>query len=115
MSSLFNYKGYWGTCETSIEDGILHGKIECIADLVTYEAETITELKQVFEEAVDDYLETCKELNKTPEKPLSGAFNIRVGSDLHKALYIESLKNKMTLNELVRTMLSNSLRASSFK
>lgn len=84
MNKMLNYKGYFGSIEVSIEDGILHGKIQCINDIVTYEAETPNELKSAFEEAVTDYLETCKELGKSPDKPMSGSFNIRIGSELHK-------------------------------
>ncbi|EJL6486938.1 type II toxin-antitoxin system HicB family antitoxin, partial [Vibrio cholerae] len=82
------YKGFWGSCEVSFEDGILHGKIECINDLVTYEAATPVELEEAFHDSVDDYLETCEMLGKEPDKTMSGSFNIRVGSELHKKLYI---------------------------
>lgn len=48
MNKMLNYKGYFGSIEVSIEDGILHGKIQCINDIVTYEAETPNELKSAF-------------------------------------------------------------------
>ncbi|MCC5845364.1 MAG: toxin-antitoxin system HicB family antitoxin [Verrucomicrobia bacterium] len=44
--------------EFSQKDGCLHGKIQFIQDLVTYEAETVPELEKAFHAAVDDYLET---------------------------------------------------------
>ena len=37
-----------------------------------------------FEEAVDDYLELCKEEGKEPEKPFKASFNVRTGTDLHR-------------------------------
>lgn len=58
---MFTYQGYQGSVETSIEEDVLHGKILFINDLVTYEAVTIKKLRQEFEMAVDDYLETCKQ------------------------------------------------------
>lgn len=42
------------------------------------------EIKTAFEEAVDDYVETCKEVNKKPEKSFKGSFNVRIPSELHK-------------------------------
>ena len=60
MSNILEYKGFYGSVSHSIEDEVVHGKIECINDLVTYEAETVTELKVAFREAVEDYLETCE-------------------------------------------------------
>lgn len=109
MNNLMKYKGYCGTCEVSLEDGVLHGKIECINDLVTYEASTPAEIQVAFEEAVDDYLETCELIGKEPDKVMSGSFNVRVGSELHKKLYIESKKVGVSLNDFIKTSLSKSL------
>lgn len=61
------YKGFCGSADVSLEDGVLYGKIEYINDLVTYEAVTISELKTAFHAAVDDYLETCEMIGKVPE------------------------------------------------
>lgn len=45
MSGILKYKDFCGSIDLSYEDKILHGKIECINDLVTYEAETIPALE----------------------------------------------------------------------
>ena len=102
MSNMLNYKGYFGSVEVSVEDDVLHGKIQCVNDLVTYEAETPGGLKAAFEEAVDDYLDTCKQLGKSPDKPMSGTFNIRIGSGLHKKAFLAAAADKTTLNDYVR-------------
>lgn len=82
----FKYKGFIGSIRPSVENDCLYGKIEFINDLITYEAETVPEFKKAFETAVDDYLETCKSLGKTPEKPFKGSFNLRIGPELHRKL-----------------------------
>jgi predicted HicB family RNase H-like nuclease len=64
---MLEHKGYYGSIEASVEDGILYGKLEFIAALVNYEGETVQALKAAFEEAVDDYLATCKAKGYTPE------------------------------------------------
>ncbi len=99
---LMKYKSFSGSVEVSIEDSIIFGKIECINDLITYEAETIPALELAFQEAVDDYIETCELLGKAPEKPMSGSFNIRVGSELHKKAYLSAKDLDLTLNEFVK-------------
>lgn len=106
MSNTMKYKGFLGSCEISFEDGVLYGKIECINDLVTYEASNPTQLKEVFQDAVDDYLETCEMLGKEPDKTMSGSFNIRVGSELHKILYLKARENNVSLNDMVKSLLS---------
>ncbi|EPW3172644.1 type II toxin-antitoxin system HicB family antitoxin [Providencia vermicola] len=102
MSKVLKYKGYIGCVEYSIEDEILYGKIDCINDTVTYEAENMKDLKIEFMNAVDDYLETCIQLGKSPDKPMNGSFNIRIGEDLHKQAYTQAKSLGMTLNEYVR-------------
>ena len=52
----FTHRGYEGSREYSVADNVYHGKIMHIDDLVTYEANTLGELKAAFEDAVDDYL-----------------------------------------------------------
>ena len=52
---MLEYKGYLGSVEAAIEDGVLFGKLEFISALVNYEGETVKALQAAFEEAVDDY------------------------------------------------------------
>ncbi|WP_063332082.1 type II toxin-antitoxin system HicB family antitoxin [Marinomonas sp. TW1] len=102
----FEYKGYTGSIDFSIDDSVLFGKIEFINDLVNYEAATLEELKSEFILAVDDYLETCKEINKQPEKTMSGTFNVRVGENIHKKLAVLSFKEDKSINDLVKSALN---------
>lgn len=53
-------------------------------DLFNFERFSAQELKMAFEEAVEDYLETCKEIGKTPDKTYKGTFNVRVPAILPK-------------------------------
>lgn len=58
--NMLEYKGYLGSVETAIEDGVLFGKLEFISALISYEGETVKALQTAFEEAVDDYLASCE-------------------------------------------------------
>lgn len=66
MKNRLTYKGYTGTVEFSTDDKVFFGKIEGIDDLVSYEGENIFALENSFIEAVEDYLLTCKQLDKIP-------------------------------------------------
>ena len=59
------YKDYLGSIEFSAFDKVFFGKIVGIDDLVTYEGNSIESIKKEFRFAVDDYLETCLNSNKT--------------------------------------------------
>lgn len=95
------YKGYYTAVLYDAEDQVLHGKIEMINDLVTFEAERVDKVESAFHEAVDDYLEMCKALSKEPQKPCKGQFNIRIRPELHRQAAIEALKAGISLNRLI--------------
>ncbi|WP_020396624.1 type II toxin-antitoxin system HicB family antitoxin [Thiolinea disciformis] len=106
---MLEYKGYLGSIDASIEDGVLFGKLEFISALVTYEGETVSTLKVAFEEAVDDYLATCAAKGYEPETPCKGSFNVRIGHDLHLAAALKAKEMGISLNDFVRHALSNAV------
>jgi len=105
------YKSYIGSIEASLEDNILHGKLEYISALVTYEGETVDELKAAFEEAVEDYLQICKDKGYEPEKPCKGSFNVRIGHELHLAALQKAKQQGVSLNDLVKQSISEKIAA----
>lgn len=106
MKNHLEYKGYLGSVEFNAEDNCLFGKIIGINDLVNYEAASVEELNNVFEESVEDYLLTCKEINKEPNKHYKGVFNVRTDENIHRNLAIIAEKKKIKLNQLVNTALN---------
>jgi predicted HicB family RNase H-like nuclease len=106
MSSTLEFKGYIGSVEYSSEDKCLFGKIEMIEDLVTFEASTVQELETNFQNAVNDYIETCKLLGREPQKAFKGVFNVRVNPEIHRKLYEEALRAGTSLNTFVKDILS---------
>lgn len=102
MGNYLKYKQYLATVEYSTEDEVFYGKLFGINDLVTFEGASVKEIKSAFEEAVDDYIETCKELNKKPGKSFKGSFNVRVPSELHKDAAFIAVQNNMSLNDFVK-------------
>ena len=66
---------------------------------------TLKELKKAFHEAVDDYLETCKEMGRESQKPFKGSFNVRIPSDLHRKAAAKATMMGVSLNQLVQKAL----------
>ena len=61
------YKGYEGSIEIDADDNILYGHVQNLDnpnDVVSYEGETIKELRADFEGAVDYYIATLSEALK---------------------------------------------------
>ena len=112
MKDVLRYKGFIGSIEVSINDNCIHGKILFIDDTVTYEAESPAQVEAEFKAAVEDYLETCKELGRAPSKPFSGSFNIRIGSELHQRVARHAAVNDISINEVVKQALIEYLKES---
>lgn len=53
------YKGYSARIEYSDEDRCFVGRVAGIRDILTFHGESVAEVRQAFEEALDFYLETC--------------------------------------------------------
>ncbi len=105
MKNYLEYNKYIGTVNFSAGDAVFYGKLEGIDDLVLFEGDTVVELKSAFIDAVDDYIEMCKEIGKEPNKTYKGVFNIRVPSEVHKQISIIATKKEMKLNELINKTL----------
>ena len=101
MKNELRYKGYRTLVEYSAEDCCLFGKIIGINDLVLFDAESAGEVEQSFRNAVDGYLEHCREIGKEAEKQYSGTFNIRIDPDSHKKLANRAAEQSKSINQVV--------------
>jgi predicted HicB family RNase H-like nuclease len=78
-----NYKGYSARIEFDAEDEIFFGRLAGVSDVIGFHADSVSDLKQAFHDAVDDYVETCRKLGKAPQKPYSGKMMFRVDPEVH--------------------------------
>ncbi len=107
MSNIMKYKGYWAEIKYSDEDECFCGKIEGLKkDLISFEGENVKELKKDFKEAIDSYLQICKETNTTPEKQCKGSLNVRLGVELHNKAKMKSIEKNISINELIKEAVS---------
>jgi predicted HicB family RNase H-like nuclease len=112
MKDLLQYKDFIGSVHFSAEDGVFFGKIEGINDLITFEGTTVEEINNAFREAVDDYIDICKETGKTLQKSYRGSFNVRIAPELHKKVVQKSLMLGISLNKLVQQALEKEVLSS---
>ena len=99
--NILEYKGYNGSVEYSAEDGILFGKVLGINGLVSYEGESVSELKADFEGAVDDYIAACEEKGIEPRKTYRGCINVRLSPELHRLAVVVAQSEHISLNQLI--------------
>ena len=60
---------------------------------------TVDTLRAAFEEAVDDYLETCARLNRPPQKPYSGNLMLRIPASVHAAVATAAAVDGKSINQ----------------
>ena len=98
MSTL-TYGGHVATVEFDSEDMILTGRIAGINDVIGFHGQRPAELVQAFHEAVDEYLETCAQLGKQPDKAYSGKVMFRVPPELHARVALAAKLSGKSLNQ----------------
>lgn len=110
MDNILKYKGFIATVRYSEEDGAFIGRIEGIDSVVSFEGQSVKELKAAFGEAVESYLDFCRRKGISgTQKSYSGVFNVRITSDLHRKAAITAKQNGKTLNAFVRESIEQRL------
>jgi predicted HicB family RNase H-like nuclease len=67
--NILEYRGYRAGIEPDIDAGILFGRVLNTETVITFAAERVDEIVGRFHEAIDDYLDWCREDGFAPELP----------------------------------------------
>jgi predicted HicB family RNase H-like nuclease len=99
MNTTIHYKGYQANIVFDADDDLLVGHIMQINDIIGFHGTSLKEIKTAFKEAVDDYLEYCKEIGKQPDKPYSGKVMFRIDPQVHAKATRAAQSKGMSLNQ----------------
>lgn len=103
MNNIMQYKGYWAEIRYSDDDECFYGIIEGLKNTsISFEGNTVKELKRDFKNAIDYYLADCKNNNEEPEKQAKGSLNVRLGVELHNKAKMKSIEKNISINELIK-------------
>lgn len=108
-----SYRGYVGSIEVSEEDNCLFGKVLDLPKdtMISYEGETVAELKEDFKGAVDDYIAYCESAGITPRKSYSGSLNVRLSPEIHSKIAILAQQAGMSINAFIRSAVEKQVAA----
>jgi predicted HicB family RNase H-like nuclease len=106
------YKGYTGVVEFDESANVLFGRVIGLRDVITFQGESVAEVTQAFHDSVDVYLEFCTERGKSPEKPYSGKFVLRLEPELHRTVTQAAEARNVSLNALIESTLENTFSSS---
>jgi predicted HicB family RNase H-like nuclease len=94
-----NYSGYTAKVEYDERDNIFVGRIQGLRQIISFHGETVKQLRQQFEHAIEDYLSDCREQGISPEKPASGKLLIRVPPEVHSKALLVAQSHGKSLNQ----------------
>lgn len=103
------YKGYLGVVEYDDDMGVFHGEVINLRDVITFQGDSVVELRKAFIDSVEDYLEFCAQRDEPPERPLSGRLLIRLEPDLHRKIYVQARKKQKSINRWVAETLERAV------
>lgn len=83
MNLMLEYKEYHASVEYDAEDNVFVGGVLGIIDSLNFHSTSVAELKEMFEQCIDNYLELCEKIGKNPDKEFKVTFNIRIPSEMH--------------------------------
>ena len=104
---MMKYKGYCGQVAFDDEQGVFHGEVLGLRDVVTFQGKSVAELRKAFRESVDDYLDFCLKRGEEPDRPVSGRFVLRVSPELHRQLLVRAKRAGKSLNAWVISQLES--------
>ena len=61
MRAMMEHKGYRGAVSFDDETGTFHGEVVGTRDVVTFQGQSVEELRMAFKDSVDEYLDFCAE------------------------------------------------------
>ena len=92
------HQGYRGKATFDDEAGVFHGEVVGIRDVVTFQGETVAELRAAFRDSVDEYLKFCAEKGQEPNRPFSGRVSLRMSPEIHQAASTAAQTEGKSLN-----------------
>ena len=92
------YWGYRATVAFDEEANTFHGEVINARGVITFQGDSVEDLRVAFKDSVDDYLKFCVEKGLDPGKPCSGRISLRVTPDIHSAALSAAASEGKSLN-----------------
>jgi predicted HicB family RNase H-like nuclease len=86
------YKGYLARIAFDEQADLFHGEVINIRDVVTFQGQSVDELRQAFADSVEDYLAFCAERGEAPDQPFSGRFTVQLSPEQHRKIILAAEK-----------------------
>ncbi len=108
---MMQHKGYLAKIEFDDEAGILYGRVINTSDVITFEGQSVEEIRKAFIESVEEYLRFCAEQGEKPEKPFSGRLPLRMEPSLHREIAMAASRKGQSINSWIVATLREAVSA----
>ena len=103
-NNTMKYKGYTALIEFSDEDGCLIGKVLGIRDTIVFDGNTVEEIRTIFHDMIDHYIEACAKAGREPNQPVSEIM-VPVSPELYAKVSRKAEYDGVPLRTLMETAL----------
>jgi predicted HicB family RNase H-like nuclease len=103
------YKGYLANIAFDEQANLFHGEVINIRDVVTFQGQSVDELRQAFADSVEDYLSFCAERGEEPDQPFSGRFTVHLSPEQHRQVILAAEKAGKDVAQWVAEALEQAL------
>jgi len=106
-----HHKGYTARIEFDERDNLFIGRILGLRAIISFQGETVSELRQAFESAIEDFLSDCAAQGIKPEKPASGKLMLRIPPEVHGAAILAAQTAGKSLNQWATEVIQSATHA----
>ena len=83
-----------------------------VQDIIGFHGETVTELTADFHNAINHYLDVCRQRGEKPQKTYSGKLTLRISPDTHANIAAAAAHTGKSINKWVAETLEHVIQAS---
>jgi predicted HicB family RNase H-like nuclease len=101
MTGTMTHDGYVAVVDIDEDAGVMHGRVVNARAILTFEGESIGELREAFADTIADYRDWCRERGVEPEKPFSGTLSLRLTPELHRRVAEKAALTGASVNQFI--------------
>lgn len=101
MKNILSYKGFTAQIEFDTDDNIFFGRVLGLRDIISFHGETVVELTTDFHNAINHYLDVCKQRGEKPQKTYSGKLTLRIPPYIHAGIVTAATHSGKSINKWV--------------
>ena len=109
MNSMLEYKGYHASVAFDAEDNLFIGEVYGVADSLNFHGTSVEELKEMFKQSIDNYLDLCEKIGKSPDKEYQDTFHVTVSPEMYRQAVSQAARQNITLTQYVIKAIAQSL------